>query len=79
MLRFTVLTECAAKALFHLMYFLKAGAIWMPQARGTLTHSVLAAIRGRTVCIGRGGKNPRALGILQDVVFMTRSSTASTH
>eukprot|EP00439_Symbiodinium_sp_Y106_P066153 s662_g10.t1 len=95
---FALSAECAAKTLFDLKHFLKEGALWMPQADGTLTHSVLAAIRDRTVFIGRGGKNPRPvsvrwpapdsesrlqpvkvarepLGILQDVAFMTRSST----
>ena len=53
----------AADCLEKLRHLLLDGAIWLPDASGTLTHSVLLSIRERLVMVGRGTAGARALSI----------------
>ena len=47
----------------RLRTLLQDGAIWLPEAGGTLTHRALEAIRGKTVFAGQGKRrNPVFLG-----------------
>ncbi|CAE7238318.1 unnamed protein product [Symbiodinium sp. CCMP2592] len=51
---FSLAGPMAAKTLATLKHFLYDGAIWLPQAKDTLTHAVLSSIRDRAVFVGRG-------------------------
>ena len=53
----------AAETLATMKHMLHDGGIWLPQAKDTLTHTVLSAIRDRAVFVGRGGKQCHQISI----------------
>ncbi|CAE7250176.1 unnamed protein product [Symbiodinium sp. CCMP2592] len=53
----------AAKALQDMRHFLYDGAIWLPDARNTLTHTVLRAIKDRLMILRHNSKDCEAVSM----------------
>ena len=60
---FALAAPAAAECLEHLRHLLKDGGLFLAEARGTLTHSVLQAMRSRMVVVARGGGQARAVSV----------------
>ena len=59
---FALSAEAAARCIANLHHLLQQGAIWLPQAKDTLVHGVLRAIKDKLVILG-SGSNCQALAI----------------
>ncbi|CAE7568290.1 unnamed protein product [Symbiodinium sp. CCMP2592] len=53
---FALSADAAAKCLADLRHLLKDGGIWLPQAKDTLVHGVLRAIKDKLIFCGEGSK-----------------------
>eukprot|EP00438_Fugacium_kawagutii_P008653 Skav201130 [mRNA] locus=scaffold4373:194633:196390:+ [translate_table: standard] len=60
---FALVAPAAAECLQNLKHMLVDGGLWLPQAKDTLTHSVLHAIHSRIIFVGKGGDKARAIPI----------------
>ena len=58
---FALVAQSGAECLQNLKHMLVDGGLWLPQAKDTLTHSVLHAIHSRIIFSGKGGDKAKAM------------------